>query len=81
MYAILQKWGNSSAIRIPKSVLDMLRLNANDKLELIADDRQIILRPAKYKPRLEELFSAWDGGLPEAYDWGELEAPEGRELI
>ena len=82
MYANIQKWGNSHAVRLPKAILEPLRLRENDALEIFTDKNQIILRPTKRKRiSLEELLADWDGEIPEAYDWGELDAPVGRELL
>jgi len=82
MYTNIQKWGNSNAIRLPKAVLESLRLKENDPVEIVAEGDQIILRPARRKPaNLEELFAGWNGELPEPYDWGALDAPAGRELL
>ena len=37
--------------------------------------------PARKRLTLEKLFEDWAGGPPEPYDWGELDAPVGRELL
>jgi len=82
MYTTLQKWGNSGAVRIPKAVLEALYLRENDKIEIITEKNQIVLRPAAKKSAgLEEIFADWDGGTPEPYDWDALDAPVGREMI
>ena len=39
------KWGNSSAIRVPKAVLDELSLKQGDAAELIIKDGRGILEP------------------------------------
>ena len=39
----LSKWGNSLSIRIPKSVLDVLKLSNNDKVSYQLKDNKIIL--------------------------------------
>lgn len=48
--------GNSKGIRIPKAVLD--QLDIKDKLELEVEDKQLILRPVRRKPR-----EGWDDSL------------------
>ena len=82
MYASIQKWGNSRAVRLPKAILESLNLKENDRVEIVMENKQIILRPAK-KDRLtlEEIFEDWDGEKYDSYDWGDMDAPVGRELI
>ena len=43
MEARLQKWGNSSGIRIPKSFLKSLNLNTNDEVDISIDEDKIII--------------------------------------
>lgn len=45
----LSKWGNSLSIRIPKNVLDILKLTNNDKVSYQLEDDKIILKPKKKK--------------------------------
>ena len=82
MYTSIQKWGNSGAVRLPKAVLESLRLRENDRVEIVAENDQIILKPVKQNhSNLEKIFEGWNGEKPEHYDWGEMDAPVGRELI
>jgi len=57
--SIISKWGNSQGIRLPKSVIDILNLNVNDKLELRIIDNGIfvkkILPHKKYKTLKERM--------------------------
>jgi len=43
----LQKWGNSTGIRIPKKVIDAARLKPNQKLSISLKGRSIILTPVQ----------------------------------
>lgn len=44
----LARWGNSSAVRIPKSILDKLHLNENDQLTVnVGVNNAIVLTPVK----------------------------------
>ena len=79
MYANIQRWGNSNALRIPKAVLETARLTENERVEIIAKEGSIVILPAKrgYKS-LEELFKGYEG----AYDFEEIEfGRAGRELL
>ena len=79
MYASIQKWGNSNAVRLPKVILDVLHLRENDKVEIVAQDNQIVLRPAKKKySSLEEVFEGWEG----TYEFEEvIKGTAGREVL
>ena len=63
MTATLQKWGNSSGVRIPKQVLIDLDIKINDKLLIsLVNDEIIIKKDKTYKKhktlqdRLEEFY-------------------------
>ena len=88
MVASVQKWGNSLGIRIPKIILDAVRIRENDKVELQQNGESITIRklaPAEHRS-LEERLVAFYGKPIEAiasvepteeYDWGK---PEGDEV-
>ncbi|MCY3781916.1 MAG: AbrB/MazE/SpoVT family DNA-binding domain-containing protein [Chloroflexi bacterium] len=58
MLANVAKWGNSRAIRIPKDMALELGLDFGSQVELIAEEGQIRIVPAKRpKYTLEELVA------------------------
>jgi antitoxin MazE len=65
MQTTIQKWGNSQAIRLPKSILNALLLNENDLVEIKSENNSIIITKAtrrrRAKKSLEERFSGWVG--------------------
>ena len=62
MYAIIQKWGNSQAIRLPKGILEVADLHENDRVEINADnDRIVIKRINKKHKTLEERLASYTG--------------------
>ena len=82
MTTTIQKWGNSQGVRLPKPILDELRLQENDKVEIVAGNDSIIIKKTTRKRRaersLEERFSNYSGDYKCAeYDWGE---PVGKEV-
>ena len=78
MEARLQKWGNSSGIRIPSTVLKSLNIKTNDKLELVQEDDKIIITKSKNnKISLKERFKNYKGKNPVEFEWDE---PQGREI-
>jgi antitoxin MazE len=80
MYATIQKWGNSGALRIPKAILETASLKENDTVEVLADKNVITIRKAskKYKS-LDELFEDYK----DTYKCEELDtgAPVGKEVF
>ena len=63
MTGTIQKWGNSQAIRLPKTILDLASLKENDSVQILADENQIIIKKANPKPehktlkqRMEEFY-------------------------
>jgi antitoxin MazE len=85
MYATIQKWGNSNALRIPKVLLDALSLRENDRVELVQSGSEITIRKATAHQTLEQRLTAFYGKpvdeiaplQSEELDWGR---PEGGEL-
>ena len=88
MHTTIQKWGNSQAVRLPKSILDSLVLKENDPVHISAKDDTIIIRKASRKRRakvsLEERFANWNGepynASQEDEEWLNME-PVGREVL
>lgn len=79
MEAKLQKWGNSSGIRIPSNLLKLLNLKPNDKVELNFDGEKITISKTKEKKiSLEERFKSYKGeNLSKSFAWDD---PKGREI-
>lgn len=79
MYTTIQKWGNSNAIRIPKTILEMTQLSENDKVELRVQDGNITIIPVKKHISLAERIAEYEGEyLCEEWDVG---APKGKEVL
>jgi len=74
MKTTVQKWGNSYAVRIPKSFIKEVGLEYRTDVELTLEDGKLIIRPAAEEaPTLDELLSgvtsknkhdAVDTGMP-----------------
>lgn len=75
----VQKWGNSLGIRIPGPFAEQLNIIEGSEIELQLLDGQIVLRPIRHKPTLEELLA---GITPEnRHDEINFGKPEGNELL
>ena len=70
MNAQLSKWGNSTAIRIPKSILQTAKFSGYEELEIKASAGVIEIRKSTPKVDLAALFKDYKKGKPEVYDWG-----------
>jgi antitoxin MazE len=79
MYTSIQRWGNSNAVRLPKTILDALNMRESDKVEIITESHQIVIRPVKRKyTSLDEIFENYTGDyLCEEADTGVF----GREVL
>ncbi len=71
MEARIQKWGNSSGIRIPSSILKSLNIKTNDILNIEQqEDKIIITIPKKKKISLESRFKEYHGkNLAKEFSW------------
>lgn len=71
----ISKWGNSSAIRLSKTVLDDLGVKAGERVRLTVEDGRGIIEPVR--PRrvtldwiLSETRRLGAENAPETVDWG-----------
>jgi antitoxin MazE len=77
----ISKWGNSTALRIPKSVVEELALQPGQEVELTVERGEARLRPIRKAPfyRLEDLVAEMKRlgpqNQPEFEDWSAVEAP------
>jgi len=77
----IQKWGNSLAVRIPKSFAVQTEIEQNSFVDLSVLEGNIIVKPEKRKPKytLEELLE----GVTEENLHGEIDfgKPVGKEML
>ncbi|WEZ83125.1 AbrB/MazE/SpoVT family DNA-binding domain-containing protein [Rhizobium sp. 32-5/1] len=72
----ISRWGNSSAIRLPKAVMDELGLADGQTVDLTVKDGRAIIEKKRLQlaPPLEEMVAemnrlGWENE-PETVDWG-----------
>jgi len=53
----VMKWGNSKAVRLPKTVLDEAHIHEGDEMSIRVENGRIEMAPMKTPPTLEELVS------------------------
>lgn len=77
MQTAIGKWGNSLALRLPRSVVAELRLHEGTSVELHTEAGALVIRPARPKYRLDELLAQINPtNLHGEVDWGQ---PQGEE--
>jgi antitoxin MazE len=75
MRSTIARWGNSTALRLPKAIVEELRLKPGQQVEVIVEGGEARLRPVR-RPHayLEELMAECDRigweNEPETIDWG-----------
>ncbi len=57
MKAQISKWGNSLAIRLPKAVVEGLRIQEGEAVDLAIENKTLVIRPARPHYRLEDLLA------------------------
>ena len=73
----VSKWGNSLAVRLPKSLIDRLGLRAGDEIEIVAADRRrLSLGKDDRRERALARMAARQWALPEDYRFDRDEANE-----
>ncbi len=79
MQVSLQRWGNSQGIRIPKSIVNEMNLDKNQKFDLTIQDEKIILTKQQENFSLiRELFENYETENNQIeFDWGK---PKGNEI-
>ncbi|MCL1823379.1 MAG: AbrB/MazE/SpoVT family DNA-binding domain-containing protein [Oscillospiraceae bacterium] len=74
------RWGNSQGIRLPKKILKSVGLELNEQVEITLKGNSIIIKPT-VKKTLEWYLESYHNEPDDRYDWGESDAPKGRELL
>ncbi len=62
MNTTIQKWGNSRAVRLPKSILEKAGIQENDSVELVVKEGNIIITPTRKHLTLRERAAEYNGG-------------------
>ena len=55
------KWGNSQGVRIPRDILDDVKIVAGETVEIISEDGAIVIKKINKKKTIQELFAEYDG--------------------
>jgi antitoxin MazE len=69
------KWGNSLAVRLPASVVDVLELKEGDEIEIhVVDEREFGLSRKPGREELVKRLRAFRGRLPADFKFDRNEA-------
>ena len=79
MKTTIQKWGNSLAVRIPKTFATEAKLAEDSAVELSLEEGRLVVTPVRAtRPTLDELLArVTDESIHEETDWG---SPVGKEV-
>ncbi len=70
MKTYVQKWGNSLALRIPKTYADEIQISANSPVELTLTDGKLVIAP---EPALTHTLEDLLAGVTDENLHGEIE--------
>ncbi|MEP7325652.1 MAG: AbrB/MazE/SpoVT family DNA-binding domain-containing protein [Gemmatimonadota bacterium] len=77
MQARISKWGNSLAVRIPRTMLSDLGLVEGDSMEILVENGRLMITPVPREYRLDELVEGITAENQHSEtDWG---PPQGAE--
>ena len=75
----IRNWGNSQGIRLPKHILEQLKLKTSDVLQIRVEKDSIVLKKAFHHKTFEERLAEYDGKITVVdFDYGE---PVGKEIL
>ena len=80
MTVTIKRWGNSAAVRIPRSVLLQANIKEGADVEIVSSkEGEITLRAVRTRQSIQELFADYEGEVfqTEEIDWGK---PQGNEV-
>ncbi len=57
MKTVVQKWGHSLALRIPKTMAEHIKVKEGAPVEIVENSGGLLIKPTGAKPSLKELLS------------------------
>jgi antitoxin MazE len=71
------KWGNSLAVRLPKKLVDEMKLKPGDEIEMVkAEGREVAIEKVDRRERFLKAMEQFRFPLPEGYKFDREEANE-----
>lgn len=57
MKTVVQKWGHSLALRIPKAMAEHIKVHEGAPVEIVEDGNALLIKPTGVKTSLKELLA------------------------
>jgi antitoxin component of MazEF toxin-antitoxin module len=81
--AVIGRWGKNLAIRFPVEVLEAVRFDEGERVEIAASGDEVVIRRLPTETTVEAMFAGhspevWRALYRDAFDWG---PDQGRERI
>lgn len=76
MQGHVTKWGNSLALRLPKSIAADVRLREGTQVDMRIEGDSLVIRPSRPKYKLEDLLIGETPGGSEEFEWGQAKGEE-----
>ncbi len=81
--AIIGRWGKNLAVRFPAEVARAAGLEDGERVEVVEQEGQVVIRRTSPNLTVEELFrgktpESWRELYSDAFDWG---PDRGREIV
>ena len=80
MRTTIARWGNSTALRLPKAIVEELQLKPGQQVEVLVEGGEARLKPVRHSATfLDELMAeadriGWEN-QPPLEDWSQVEPP------
>lgn len=79
-HVIIKKWGNSSSVRLPSSIMKAASLNVDDTVSISVEGGKIIIIPVKVKEYSLDALLA-DVTTTNIHDEVDFGTPAGKEIL
>lgn len=78
MQGTIAKWGNSLGVRLPRHVIESVKLTEGDTVDFSVENEALVIRPARKRYKLADLLAKYEREETPSQetDWGK---PEGTE--
>ena len=76
MQGQVTKWGNSLALRLPKSIAMDVRLHEGTQVDMRIEGDSLVVRAARPKYKLNDLLADETANRSEEFDWGPAQGDE-----
>ena len=76
MQGQVTKWGNSLALRLPKSIAAEVRLHEGSQVDMRVEGDPLVVRPSRPKYKLKDLLVHEMPTRSEEFDWGKAQGEE-----